>query len=89
LQDFADSVLDGTAVFGVGEEEDGAAGFAGFGVFDRAAGGVVVVAEIFRLCRSAEARALAAAAVGEDVAALEAFDFGVWHGVPSPGVLFA
>jgi hypothetical protein len=58
---------------------------------DWAAGGVVVVAEFF----AAEARAGAATAVGEDVAALEALgglgdggDFGIVHGVlPPPGVI--
>jgi hypothetical protein len=40
--------------------------------------GVVVVAELF----GAEAWTLAAAAVGEDVAALVLF--GLWHCVPSP-----
>jgi hypothetical protein len=82
-------VLDGASVFRVGEEEDGAAAATGFRILDGPAGGVVVVAEIFRGVGAAETGALAAAAVGEDVAALEAFGFGVWHGVPSPGVLFA
>jgi hypothetical protein len=41
---------------------------------------VVVVAEFF----AAEADAAAAVAVGEDVAALVAFWFGLGHGVPSP-----
>jgi hypothetical protein len=47
LEDLADSVLDRAAVFGVGENEGGAAGLSGFGVLDGAAGGVVVVAKIF------------------------------------------
>ena len=46
--------------------EGGAAAVAGAWVWRGFAGGVVVVAELF----GAEARALAAAAVGEDVAAL-------------------
>jgi hypothetical protein len=80
LQDLSDGELDGAAVFGQREGEGGLAAAAGFGVFDRAAGGVVVVAEVFRAGGAAERGALAAAAVGEDVAALEAFGFGVWRG---------
>jgi hypothetical protein len=87
LEDLADGVLDGGAVFRERDFEGGAAGFTGGGAETGCgfAGGVVVVAEIF----SAEAGAAAAVAVGEDVAALEAFRcFGLWldgvvHG-PSP-----
>jgi hypothetical protein len=45
-EDLADGELDGGAVFGHGEVE-GVAVFAGARVLDRAAGGVVVVAEVF------------------------------------------
>ena len=84
LQDFADGVLDGGAVFGVGEGEGLPAAAALLEVLHRFSGGVVVVAEIF----AAEAGAGAAAAVGEDVAAAEAGGFGVAHLVVSlPGVL--
>jgi hypothetical protein len=85
LKDLADGVLDGGTVFRERDFEGGAAGFTGAGVGCGFAGGVVVVAEIF----SAEAWAAAAVAVGEDVAALEAFGCfglrldGVVHG-PSP-----
>ena len=72
-EDLADGELDGGAVFGHGEVE-GVAVFAGARVLDRAAGGVVVVAEVFL----AQAWAAAAVAVGEDVAALVAFWFGHW-----------
>jgi hypothetical protein len=68
--------------------EGGATAAARFWVSDRAAGGVVVVAEFFVV----QAGAAAAVAVGEDVAALEAFrcfgsgfDDGVWHCVPPLG----
>ncbi|WP_148103871.1 hypothetical protein [Edaphobacter aggregans] len=71
-EDFADGELDGGAVFGHGEVEEGGAGGALAWILDRAAGGVVVVAEVF----SAQAWAAAAVAVGEDVAALVAFWFG-------------
>jgi hypothetical protein len=67
-EDLADGELDGGAVFGHGEVE-GVAVFAGARILYRAAGGVVVVAEVF----SAQAWAAAAVAVGEDVAALVAF----------------
>jgi hypothetical protein len=60
-------VLDGGAVFGVGEGEG--AGLVLAGALGGAAGGVVVVAEVF----AAEGGAAAAVAVGEDVAALVAF----------------
>ena len=72
-EDLADGELDGGAVFGHGEV-DGVAVFAGARVQDRAAGGVVVVAEVF----TAQAWAAAAVAVGEDVAALVAFWLGHW-----------
>jgi hypothetical protein len=62
-------VLDGGSVFGERDFEGGAAAAAGAW-----AGGVMVVAEVF----SAKAWAAAAVAVGEDVAALVAFGFGLW-----------
>ena len=80
-EDFADGELDGGAVFGHGEVEEGGAGLALARVLDRAAGGVVVVAEVFL----AQAWAAAAVAVGEDVAALVAFGLG--HLGTPPGVL--
>jgi hypothetical protein len=79
-EDFADGELDGGAVFGEWEVELGLAVAALAWVFDGAAGGVVVVTELF----VAEAWAAAAMAVGEDVAALIALGFGlcgVWCGV--------
>ena len=79
-EDLADGELDGGAVFGHGEVE-GVAVFAGARVLDWAAGGVVVVAEVFL----AQAWAAAAVAVGEDVAALVAFWLG--HLGTPPGVL--
>jgi hypothetical protein len=82
LEDLADGELDGGLVFGQGQVEVGAAVLAVARVGDGAAGGVVVVAEVF----SAEAWAAAAVAVGEDVAALVAFRL-VLHGVP-PWVRF-
>ncbi len=88
LQDFANGGLDGGAVFGQRQVEVGAAASALFWVSDRAACGVVVVAELFVV----QAGATAAVAVGEDVAALEAFwcvgcgfDDGVWHVSPPLG----
>ena len=81
-EDFADGELDGGAVFGEREVEVRLAGSAGGWVFYRAARGVVVVAELL----VAEAWAAAAAAVGEDVAALVAFGFGVHVCIP-PGYL--
>ena len=66
LEDFADGVQDGGAVFGQGDVEGGAAAAAFLRVGYRFSGGVVVVAELF----CAEAGAGAAASVGEDVAAL-------------------
>jgi hypothetical protein len=83
LQDLADGVLDGGTVFWERQVEGGAAGLALLGVGYRFAGGVVVVAEVF----SAEARAAAAVAVGEDMAALVLFGFWLVH-CPSPRVLF-
>ena len=75
LEDLADGVLDGGAVFGERDLEGGAAGSTGVAVGRGFAGGVVVVAEVF----AAEARAAAAVAVGEDVAALVTFGcFGLW-----------
>ena len=73
-EDFADGELDGGAVFGHGEVKVGLVGLALAWILHRAAGGVVVVAEVF----GAEAWAAAAVAVGEDVAALVAFWFGHW-----------
>ena len=88
LEDLADGGLDGGAVLGEGQVEGGAAGAAGARVGGGAAGGVVVVAEVL----VAERGAAAAVAVGEDVAALEAFGLlwlvlwrGVFHGVSPPG----
>ena len=65
-EDFADGELDGGSVFRHGEVEVGLVGLALAWVLDGAAGGVVVVAEVFL----AQAWAAAAVAVGEDVAAL-------------------
>jgi hypothetical protein len=85
LENLADGVLDGRTIFREGDFEGGAAAPAGARVGCGLACGVVVVAEVF----SAEAGAAATVAVGEDVAALEAFGcFGLWldgvvHG-PSP-----
>ncbi len=72
LEDFADAVLDRTAVLRIGEGEGGDSGFALFGVLEGLAGGVVVVTKLFL----PEGGAGAAVSVGEDVAALEAH-FGV------------
>ena len=70
-EDFADSLLDGGAVFRIWQLEGGGSGAAG-GVFcDPAAGFVVVVAELL----SGERWAAAAAAVYVDLAALIAFGF--------------
>jgi hypothetical protein len=69
LEDLADGVLDGGAVFGERDLEVGAAAAPGVRILCRSAGVVMVVAEVF----SAEAGASAAVAVGEDVAALVAF----------------
>jgi hypothetical protein len=78
-KDLADGELDGSAVFGQREVESVAV-FAGARVWRGAAGGVVVVAEVF----SAERWAAAATAFGEDVTALEALGF-VLHGSTPPG----
>jgi hypothetical protein len=80
LKDEADGELDGGAVLGQREVQDwlrvhlsrGTAAARRMGLVCGAAGGVVVVAEVF----VAKAGAAAAAAVGEDVAALEAAGFG-------------
>jgi hypothetical protein len=73
LEDFADGVLDGAAVFGLGDGEVGRTALSGLAGDDFsgscwAARGVVVVAEGL----VAQARTAAAAAVDVDVAALEA-----------------
>ena len=81
LQDFADGGLDGGAVFWNGQGEAGSPTASALWVLDWFAGGVVVVAEFFL----AECGALAAASVGEDVAALVAFWFWLFgHGVDPP-----
>ena len=95
LEDLTDGVLDGGAVFRRGDGEAGAAFAAGAAVEelrrgDGAARGVVVVAELL----AAQGGAEAAAAVGEDVAAVEAKDFRLGLGVrhdetPLPGGLWA
>jgi hypothetical protein len=69
LENLPDGLLDRGTVFGEREVEGGAAALALMRVVDGSSGGVVVVAEVF----AAEAGAAAAVAVGEDVAALEAF----------------
>jgi hypothetical protein len=79
LEDLADGELDGGSVFWEGKVEGGAAATAGAGVCGGLACGVVVVTEVF----SAEAGAAAAVAVGEDVAALEAFG---WFGLRCLGL---
>jgi hypothetical protein len=82
-EDLADGGLDGRAVLGDGQVKGGLAGAALLWGGDGPAGGVVVVAELFR----AKAGAGAAVSVGEDVAALEAFG-GFGHGgLPPPGGL--
>jgi hypothetical protein len=69
-EDFADVVLDGGAVFGEEQIELGVVAAVGDGfAHARAAGGVVVVAEV----RVAKGAAAAAAAVGEEVLALPGF----------------
>jgi hypothetical protein len=83
LEDLADGGLDGGAVLGQGQIEGSATAAAPARVFDGAAGGVVVVTELF----VAEAGRAATASVDEDVAALVAFGFGcfwcnVRHGSP-------
>jgi hypothetical protein len=69
LEDMADGGLDGGAVFGQRQIESAAAAAALARVGDGFSGGVVVVAELLL----AQAWAGAAAAVGEDVAALVLF----------------
>ena len=86
LDDLADGGLDGAAVLGEWQVEGGLQTSAFAEVFHRAAGLVVVIAEMF----STEGARAAAVAVGEDVAALVdgcfwcEFD---WHvlGTPIPG----
>jgi hypothetical protein len=87
LQDFADGKLNAGAIVGIGERqvEGGPAASALARVDDGFSRSVVVVTEIFVV----QAGAAAAAAVGEDVAALEAFwcfgsgfDDGVAHVSP-------
>jgi hypothetical protein len=75
-EDFADGLLDGRAVFGVGEGEAGLAALARGRVLDGAAGVVVVVAEGFGALGAADGGAAAAAAVGEEMAALVLGGFG-------------
>ena len=75
-EDFADGLLDGAAVLRVGESEAGLAALAGGRVLDGAAGVVVVVAEGVGAFGTADGWTAAAAAVGEDVAALEVFGLG-------------
>ena len=88
LEDLAYGGLDGGSIFWEGQVEGGAAAAALFRVGDGFSGGVVVVTEFFVV----QAGAAAAVAVGEDVAALEAFwcvgagvDDGVWHVSPPTG----
>ena len=69
LEDLADGGLDGGAIFGQSEVEGGAAAATLSWISDGFSGGVVVVAELLL----AQAWAGAAAAVGEDVAALVLF----------------
>jgi hypothetical protein len=74
-EDFSDGMLDGGTVFRQRKVEGGAAASTLLRVGDGFSCVVVVVAEVF----SAQARAAAAVAVGEDVAALVLF--GIWRGV--------
>ncbi|HEV2575720.1 MAG TPA: hypothetical protein VGU25_00800 [Acidobacteriaceae bacterium] len=81
LENDGEALLDGAAVFGIGDSEAGLAALARGGVLNGAAGVVVEVAEgqarLGATFGAAEGGAAAAAAVGEDVAALEAgFVFG-------------
>jgi hypothetical protein len=69
VHDLGDGGAGAVAVLGVGEIEDVGSASALAGTADGAAGGVVVVAEVF----AAEGGAAAAVAVGEDVSALVAF----------------
>jgi hypothetical protein len=83
-EDFADGELEAGAfgeIAGVGEGEGGLTAAAAGRVLDGAAGGVVEVAEVF----GAECGRGAAAAVGEDVAALEARGLGGGFGVHACG----
>jgi hypothetical protein len=80
LQDLADGVLDGGAVFGERQVEGRAAAAALVRVRYGLARGVVVVAEVF----AAKAWAGAAVAIGEDVAALVVLRFGCVVHVPLP-----
>jgi hypothetical protein len=93
-EDLADGCLNGAAVFGEGQVEGGLGGVLARCTGARAARGVVVVAEVLvgllgltAVGRFEQQRGAAATvAVGEDVAALEAF-FGVHGGLlPPPGV---
>jgi hypothetical protein len=95
-EDFADGLLDGGMVFGIGKVESGLTAAAGGSVLDGPAGVVVVVAKAFGAVGAADGGAAATAAVGEDVAALEASGFGLGcdgfrcHRCgPLPGVLCA
>lgn len=88
LENFGEALLDGAAVFRVGQRKAGTAALAGGSVLDGAAAVVVEVAEVFVTAGAAQGRAAAAAAVGEDVTALEA-GFVVWRQVfGCHGVLF-
>jgi hypothetical protein len=73
VEDVAEGELDGGAVFEVGEDEGGLVLAAGWEVLDGAAGGVVVVAEIFMF----EGGRAAAEAGGEDMAAAHALAGGL------------
>ena len=80
-EDLADGLLDGGAVFGLGDVEAAPAVAGGDGgARGWATGGVVVVAELL----AAEAGAAAAASIGEDVAALVTFWLGLHAGIPPP-----
>ncbi len=73
LENLTDAVLDGAAVFHERERECLGAAATATDVLCAAARGVVVVAEVFVAVGFAETWGAAAASVGEDVAALEAF----------------
>jgi len=77
-ENLSDGLLDRGTVFGEREVEGGAAALALRQLVDGPSGGVVVVAELLL----AQAWSGAAAAVGEDVAALVLFG-GFLHGGPS------
>jgi hypothetical protein len=90
-EDFSDGLLDGRSVLGVGEVEAGLAALAGVCMLDGAAGVVVEVAETVGAFGAADGWAAAAAAVGEDVAALKLLGLGrdeLWCHMsdPLPGV---